>query len=76
MAETSPDAFKAKDTRFMAEWLKSKGLHKLSSAFEGIQELFVLSSACMSVVYYTMFTYTASRAQMEATEKFPGGGGI
>ena len=51
MAETSLDAFKAKDTRFMADWLKSKGLHKLSSAFEAIQELFVLSSACKSVVY-------------------------
>ena len=34
-------AKKAKDTQFMADWLKSKGLHKLSSAFEGIQELFV-----------------------------------
>ena len=51
MAETSLDAFKAKDTRFVADWLKSKGLHKLSSVFEGIQELFVLSSACKSVVY-------------------------
>ena len=32
-------------------WLKSKGLHKLCSEFEGIQEPFVLSSACKSVVY-------------------------
>ena len=45
------DAFKAKDTRFVADWLKSKGLRKLCSVFEGIQELFVLSSACKSVVY-------------------------
>ena len=28
MAETSIDAFKAKDTRFVVDWLKSKGLHK------------------------------------------------
>ena len=49
MAETSLDA--VKDTRFMADWLNSKGWHKLSSVFEGIQELFVLSPACESVVY-------------------------
>ena len=46
MAETSLDAFKAKDTRFVADWLKSKGLHKLCSVFEGIQESFVISLAC------------------------------
>ena len=51
MADTSLDAFEAKDTRFVAEWLKSKGLHKLCSVFEGIQEPFVLSSARKSVVY-------------------------
>ena len=44
-------AFKAKDTRFVADWLKSKGLHKLCSVFEGIQEPFILSLACKSVVY-------------------------
>ena len=43
MAETSLDAFKVKDSRFMADWPKSKGLHKLCSVFEGIQEPFVLS---------------------------------
>ena len=48
---TSLDAFKAKDTQFVADWLKSKGLHKLCSVFEGIQEPFVLSLACKSVVY-------------------------
>ena len=37
--------------RFMADWLKSKGLHKLCSVFEGIQEPFVLSSAYKRVVY-------------------------
>ena len=61
MGEASLDAFKAKDTRFVADWLKCKGLHKLCSVFEGIQEPFVLSSACKSVVFLTMFTYTASR---------------
>ena len=29
MAKTSLDAFKAKDTQFVADWLKSKSLHKL-----------------------------------------------
>ena len=62
MAETSLDTFKAKDTRFVADWLKIKDLHKLCFVFEGIQEPFVLSSACKSVVYQTMFTYTASGA--------------
>ena len=51
MAETSFDAFKAKDTQFEADWLKSKGLHKFCSVFEGIQEPFILSSASKSVVY-------------------------
>ena len=50
MAKTSLHAFKAKDTRFAADWLKSKGLHKLCSVFEGIQERFTLSLACKSVV--------------------------
>ena len=51
MTKTSLHAFKAKDTRFVADWLKSKGLHKLCSVFEGIQESFILSLACKSVVY-------------------------
>ena len=51
MAETSLDALKAKDTRFGAVLLKSKGLHKLLSVFEGIQEPFILSLARKSVVY-------------------------
>ena len=49
-SKASLDAFKAKDTRLVADWLKSKGLHKLCSVFEGIQEPFVLSSARKSVV--------------------------
>ena len=42
---------KAKDTRFMVDLLKSKGLHKLFSVFEGIQEQFILSLVCKSYVY-------------------------
>ena len=41
MPKTSLHVFKAKDTRFVADWLKSKGLHKLFSVFEGIQEPFI-----------------------------------
>ena len=48
MAKTSLRAFKAKDTRFVSDWLKSKGLHKLCSVVEGIQEPFILSLACKS----------------------------
>ena len=51
MAETSIDAFKARDTRFVVDWLKSKGLHKLRDVFEGIQEPFILSLARESVFY-------------------------
>ena len=37
-------------------------LAKICSVFEGIQEPFMLSLACKSVVYSTMFIYTASGA--------------
>ena len=56
--------------RFVADWLKSKGLHKLCSVFEGNQELFVLSSACKSVYIHSF------QGIIGATEKFPRGGGI
>ena len=36
-AETSNfDEFKGKDGVFVADWWKSKGLHKLCSVFEGV----------------------------------------
>ena len=36
-AETSNvDEFKGKDCVFVADWLKTKGLHKLCSVFEGV----------------------------------------
>ena len=59
----------------MADWLKSKGLHKLSSVFEGIQEPFILSLACKSVVLNHVYRHSF-RNIIKATEKFPGGGGI
>ena len=74
-AETSLDAFKAKDTRFVADWLKSKGLHKLCSVFEGIQEPFILSLACKSVVLNHVNIHSF-RSIIKATETFPRGGGI
>ena len=66
MTKTSLHAFKAKDTRFVADWLKNKGLHKLCSVFECIQEPFILSLAFKSVVSF--------RSIIKATEKFPGVG--
>ena len=69
MVETSLDAFKGKYTRLVADWLKSKGLHKLCSVFEGNQEPFVLSLACKSVYIHSF------QGIIEATEKFPGGWG-
>ena len=34
-AETNFDEFKRKDCVFVADWLKTNGLHKLFSVFEG-----------------------------------------
>ena len=73
MAKTSLHAFKAKDTRFVAEWLKSKGLHKLCSVFEGIQEPFILSFGMCCLLNHV---YIHSFRSIKAPEKFPGGGGI
>ena len=73
MPKTSLHAFKAKDTRFVADWLKSKGLHKLFSVFEGIQEPFILSLACKSVVLNHVYIHSF-RSIIKATEKFPGVG--
>ena len=47
----SLDALKAKYTRFVADLLKTKCLHKFFSVFEGIQEPFILSLARKCVVY-------------------------
>ena len=74
MVETSLNAFKANDTRFVADWLKSKGLHKLYSVFEGIQEPFVLSSACKRCLLNHVYIHSF-RSIIEGNEKFPGGGG-
>ena len=74
MPKTSLHAFKAKDTRFVADWLKSKGLHKLFSVFEVIQEPFILSLACKSVVSNHVYIHSF-RSIIKATKKFPGGWG-
>ena len=75
MVETCFDAFKAKDTQFVAGCLKSKGLHKLCSVFEGIQEPFILYLTCKSVVLNHVYIHSF-RSIIKATEKFPGDGGI
>ena len=35
-AETNFNEFKGKDCVFDADWLKTKGVHKLCSVFEGV----------------------------------------
>ena len=40
-AKTNFDEFKGKDYVFVADWLKTKGLHKLCSVFEGGKERFI-----------------------------------
>ena len=42
MAETNLDALKGKDSVFVADWLKSKGPHKLCTVFQGIKNQFNL----------------------------------
>ena len=42
IAETSNfDEFEGKDCVFVVNWLKTKGLHKLCSVFEGVQDRFI-----------------------------------
>ena len=43
MAETNFNEFKGKDCIFVAEWLKTKGLHKLCSIFEGVEGRFIFN---------------------------------
>ena len=73
--EDKPSCIQSERYRFVANWLKSKGLHKLCSVFEGIQEPFILSLACKSVVLNHVYIHSF-RSIIKATEKFPGGGGI
>ena len=47
-AETNFDELKGKDYVFVADWLKTKGLHKLCFIFEGVQEQFI------SIIYINM----------------------
>ena len=54
---------------------EKKGLHKLCSVFEGIQEPFILSLTCKSVVLNHVYIHSFWSI-IKATEKFPGGGGI
>ena len=42
-AKTNFDEFKGKDCVFVAEWLKTKGLHKLCFAFEGVSRRFTFN---------------------------------
>ena len=39
--ETNFDEFKGKDCVFVVDWLKTKGLHKLCSVFQGVYERFI-----------------------------------
>ena len=60
-AETSNfDEFKGKDCVFVADWLKTKGLQKLCSVFEGVSERF------MFIVYkYVLSNEPCLHAQLQ-----------
>ena len=68
-AETSNfDEFKGKYCVFVVDWLKTKGLHKLSSVLEGLEERFIF------IVYkYVLSNKPCLHAQLrsiiKATEK-------
>ena len=72
MAETSEtnfDEFKGKDCVFVANWLKTKGLHKLCSVFEDVQERFISiihKNVLSNKPCYNMHNLRSIR---EATEK-------
>ena len=51
MAKTSLCAFKAKDTLIRGGLAEKQRLAQTCSVLEGIQEPFILSLACKSVVY-------------------------
>ena len=87
MAKTSLHAFKAKDTRFVADWLKSQGLHKLvlylkifKNHLYYLWHVRVLSiKPCQEKMRSWSLDHVyihSLRSIIKATEKFPGGGGI
>ena len=68
MAETAEasnfDEFKGKDCVFVADCLKTKGLHKLCSVFEGVKERFIF------VVYkYVLSNKRCLHAQHQKRKK-------
>ena len=67
MAETSEtnfEEFKGKYRVFVTDWLKTKGLHKLCSVFEGVEERFI------SIIYKYVL---GIRTKIFQKFKFPGG---
>ena len=52
MAETNFDEFKRKDCVFVANWLRTEGLHKLCSVFEG-----VMSDGLLKVFKTDLYLY-------------------
>ena len=64
MAETTEtsnfDEFNGKDCVFMADWLKTKSLHKLCSVFEGVKErfMFIVYKYVLSKGWFSLATET------------------
>ena len=54
------DEFKGKDCVFVADWLKTKGLHKLCSVFEGVEDRFTFI-----VCKYVLSNKPCLRAQLQ-----------
>ena len=72
MAETTEtsnfDEFKEKDCVFVADWLKTKGLHKLCSVFEGVYKPFIFIEN-KYVLSNKPYLHAQLQNIIEATEK-------
>ena len=66
--EDKPSCIQSERYPIRGRLAEKQRLAEAFSVFEGIQEPFILSLACKSVVSF--------RSIIKATEKFPGGGGI
>ena len=51
---------------FVEDWLKTNGLHKLCSVFEGVLERFISLICCCLINHVNMHSF---RGIIEATEK-------
>ena len=68
--KSTVDEWKGKDCVFLADWLNTKGLHKLCSVFEGVEQRFIFIVCKYVLSNKPIIVYMHSfRSIIEATEK-------